>query len=107
MVDPELTEAGAEAAAHVEVENQDEQPDPRDAPVVDARLAALVARYGERWDDRQRDQVRAKLARGVVLAARMRRTPLSNADEPEIGFVPYRGDAQEGRERTTDDHCRR
>ena len=69
-----------------------EPPDPRQAAVIDARLAELTARFGDRWQDTQRARIREHLARDVDLAARLRQTPLANADEPEIVFVPYRGE---------------
>jgi hypothetical protein len=64
--------------------------DPRQTPVIDARLAELTARYGERLSEVQRAQVRARIARSVALGDTLRATPLTNADEPEIVFVPYR-----------------
>jgi hypothetical protein len=64
--------------------------DPRHTPVIDARLADLTARFPDRFSDAQRAQVRARIARTVTLGESMRRTPLTNADEPEIVFVPYR-----------------
>jgi hypothetical protein len=54
-------------------------------------LAELTARFGDRFDDEQRAQVRARIARSVALADSLRTLPLTNADEPEIVFVPYRG----------------
>lgn len=66
--------------------------DRRREAVIDARLAMLQARFGERWDESQRAQVRSNLARGLELGDSLRRTPLGNADEPEIVFVPYRGE---------------
>ena len=70
--------------------------DPRRAAIVEARLAALAARFGDRWDEAQRDQVRRNIERHFELAERLRRTPLGNGDEPEIVFVPYRADATTG-----------
>jgi hypothetical protein len=64
--------------------------DPRHTPVIDARLADLTARFPDRFSDAQRAQVRARIARTVTLGESIRRTPLTNADEPEIVFVPYR-----------------
>ena len=63
--------------------------DPSQTPLIDARLAELTARYGGRFDDAQRAQVRARIARSVALGVSLRKTPLTNADEPEIVFVPY------------------
>jgi hypothetical protein len=64
--------------------------DPRQTPLIDARLAELTARYGDRFDDTQRAQVRARIARSVALGESLRKTALTNADEPEIVFAPYR-----------------
>ena len=64
-----------------------------DPAVVDARLAEVIARFGAALSDEQRDQVRSRIERTLKLAATMRAAPLGNADEPEIVFAPYRGDA--------------
>jgi hypothetical protein len=64
--------------------------DPKHTPLIDARLAELTARYGGRFDDAQRAQVRSRIARSVALGVSLRQTPLTNADEPEIVFAPYR-----------------
>ena len=64
--------------------------DPRHTPIIDARLADLTARFPDRFSEGQRTQVRARIARTVTLGEAIRRTPLTNADEPEIVFVPYR-----------------
>ncbi len=62
---------------------------PSDAIVV-ARLAEIEARFGEVLDDAQRSRIRRAVERQMTLARRLRRTPLQNADEPEIVFHPYR-----------------
>ena len=66
--------------------------DRRRATIVEARLALLRARFGDRWTEEQGAQVRRAVERDVDLAERLRRTPLGNGDEPEIVFVPYRAD---------------
>ncbi len=66
--------------------------DPRHTPIIDARLADLTSRFPDRFSDAQRAQVRARIARTVSLGESMRRTTLTNADEPEIVFVPYRAE---------------
>ena len=68
--------------------------DPQHTPIVDARLAELTARFGDRFGDDQRAQVRSRIARTVALAMSLRKAPLTNADEPEIVFVPYQAEAQ-------------
>ena len=70
--------------------------DPLRAAIVEARLAALAARFGDRWDEAQRDQVRRHIEWHFEVAERLRRTPLGNGDEPEIVFVPYRADVKTG-----------
>ncbi|HET8524059.1 MAG TPA: hypothetical protein VFL82_12560 [Thermomicrobiales bacterium] len=59
--------------------------------VIDARLAALTARFGERLTDEEWHGVRERIARIVDQGKALRAVPLTNADEPEIVFVPYRG----------------
>lgn len=66
--------------------------DPRHTPIIEARLEELIARFGEQLSDEQRGQVRARIAREVTLAEKLRATALTNADEPEIVFVPYRAE---------------
>lgn len=56
--------------------------------VAEARLAAIAARFGDRWDEEQRAQIRRQLKQQVELGVRLRRTPLGNGDEPEIVFDP-------------------
>lgn len=67
--------------------------DPRHTPIIDAQLAVIVARFGGQLSEEQRAEIRARLARGMKLAETLRTVPLTNADEPEIVFVPYRADA--------------
>lgn len=62
----------------------------KDEAVVAARMAESEARFGSRMTDEQREQVKSRHARTVGLAAAMRKVPLTNADEPEYAFVPYR-----------------
>jgi hypothetical protein len=60
--------------------------------MIDARLAALTARFGERLTEEEWQGVRERIARIVDQGTELRTAPLTNADEPEIVFVPYRGD---------------
>jgi hypothetical protein len=71
--------------------------DTRREAIVETRLAALAARFGDRWDEAQRAQVRRQVERQLDLAAGLRRVPLANGDEPEIVFVPYRAEEERGR----------
>ena len=66
---------------------------PNHTPIIEARLAELVARFGDRFNDEQRAQVRARIGRTVALADSLRKLPLTNADEPEIVFTPYRSNS--------------
>jgi hypothetical protein len=70
------------------------EPSPHDANtegVIDARLAALTARFGERLTDEEWQGVRERIGRIVDQGNELRQVSLTNADEPEIVFVPYRG----------------
>jgi hypothetical protein len=67
--------------------------DPMDAAVVAARLAEIDARFGGALTPEQREQVRGRIERTLKLGAAMRTAPLTNADEPEIVFTPYRAGA--------------
>jgi hypothetical protein len=63
-----------------------------DRAVVEARLAEVIARFGDDLTTDQRDEVRKRIERTLQLGSAMRSTTFGNADEPEIGFAPYRGD---------------
>jgi hypothetical protein len=54
--------------------------------LVQARLAALQARYPGRFDADGLERLRQQLRRSVEAAAALRRVALSNADEPEPIF---------------------
>jgi hypothetical protein len=60
--------------------------------IVDARLSQVKARFGDRFDDAQWNQIRKQIADSIKQANRLRAVPMGNADEPEIVFVPYRAD---------------
>jgi hypothetical protein len=68
-----------------------------DEAVVAARMAGLTARWGDRLDEAGRAAVEARVRRHVELARELRRVPFANDHEPEIVFVPFRGDQEEGR----------
>ncbi len=67
--------------------------DPHHTAIIESRLAELVSRFGDRFDDEQRAQVRSRIGRTVALSDSLRKLPLTNADEPEIIFVPFRADS--------------
>ncbi len=58
---------------------------------ADARFAEIEGRFGELLNAEQRAQVKSRIERTLALSTAMRATPLTNADEPEIVFAPYRG----------------
>lgn len=70
---------------------------PPSSGVLAARLAEIEARFAGQLEDSQRAQIRRAIERQMALAARLRRTPLANADEPEIVFRPYRDSADPSR----------
>lgn len=61
--------------------------------VVDARLAAVLASTGHSLTEAQIAQVRTRIEASLKQAAALRTVSLTNADEPEIVFAPFRGDA--------------
>ena len=67
--------------------------DPRDAAVIAARLAEIDARFGKILTPDQREQVSGRIGRSLKRAAALRTAPLTNADEPEIVFSPYRAES--------------
>lgn len=62
------------------------------ADTVEARLAEISSRFGAMLSEAQIGQVRTRIERTLTLAAAMHTTALTNADEPEIVFAPYRGE---------------
>ncbi len=60
-------------------------------PIVESRLAELVARYGDRWPEPDLALIRARIDRSVKLGAALRTVPMTNVDEPGNVFKPYRG----------------
>lgn len=68
-----------------------EQQDNKD-PVAEQLMAAIEARYGERLDDKDREIVRAGIARNLANAEALAAYPLANGDEPGSVFRAYRGE---------------
>lgn len=62
--------------------------DERRETIVEARLSALLARYGERFDDDQRGFLREEIGKLYDAGEALRAVPLINADEPELVFRP-------------------
>ena len=57
---------------------------------ADARLAVVLARFGDRLDDADRAAVRTRIVEQVAEAAELRAVPLQNGDEPDFVFAPFR-----------------
>ena len=64
---------------------------------ADARLAVVLARFGDRLDDADRAAVRTRIVEQVVEAAELRAVPLQNGDEPDFVFAPFRQDREGAR----------
>lgn len=68
-------------------EKAEQQPD---GGVVDAQLAAIASRYGERLRGEDCAAIREDLRQLYDAARTLRAFPLTNADEPEALYRPYR-----------------
>ncbi len=64
-------------------------PDPLQAE-IDARLALLVARYGDRLDDEAHRTIRDDLRQHLRRSRRLKSFALENGDGPSCLLVPYR-----------------
>lgn len=58
---------------------------------VSARFATVENRIEHPLSAEQAALVRTRLARSIALGTALRQYPLTNADEPEIGFDPLGG----------------
>lgn len=58
---------------------------------IEARFAMIEERIAYSLSEEQISEVKERIGRSIALAATMRTFSLHNADEPEIGFAPYRG----------------
>jgi hypothetical protein len=67
--------------------------DAMDSKRAEARLAEVSARFGDRLTDEQTAQVKRRIERSVRLSQELRTKPVTNSDEPEIVFAPYRGES--------------
>ena len=61
-------------------------------PDVSARFALIEARIEQPLTNAQAAQVKGRIARSIALGVALRAYPLTNADEPEIALVSFRGD---------------
>ena len=59
---------------------------------IDARMALVIARYGDKLDDEARAQVRQEVEAIVGRAEALRKFGLENGEGPFPVFRPYRGD---------------
>ena len=58
---------------------------------VRARFEMIEQRLEWPMTEEQAEQVRKRIAQSIGLGVALRRYPLGNADEPEIGFDPFVG----------------
>lgn len=72
-------------------EQSDRSESDRKKAEIDARLTMIETRLAYSLPDEQIAEVRKRIEQSIALGAVLRAYPLTNADEPEIGFVPYRG----------------
>lgn len=63
--------------------------DPIDA-IVEQRLGELTARFGDRWNEAEVTEIRARIRRSAKSAEALRSVKLTNADEPGNIFRPHR-----------------
>ena len=56
--------------------------------LVTSQLAAIETRYPGRFSSEQLEQIREQVRQLAEAAVRLRSHPLSNADEPSLGFRP-------------------
>jgi hypothetical protein len=62
----------------------------RDGAAIDLQLALAELRLGRAWTDEERERVRTRIKRTLGLSIALRGVSLTNADEPEIAFAPFR-----------------
>ena len=60
-----------------------------------SRLTAIQQQLGRDLSAEEQAQVLARLRRSMELAQKLRVTALTNADEPEIVFQPYRSQSRQ------------
>lgn len=76
---PSVTDAGRPAAA------------PEPPPTADALLALIEGSF-RALSEEEREVLRTSLALGHQANAALFAYPLTNADEPDVGFAAYRAD---------------
>ena len=58
--------------------------------MAEAQLAHVLSLLPREITEEQKSQVRDRLKHSIELAEKVRATPMTNADEPEIVFQPFR-----------------
>lgn len=69
---------------------EEEKTSPHQAE-IDARMAMILARYGDRLDDDARNAVRADVEDHLRRMRILKQVPLENGEGPCPLFIPYRG----------------
>jgi hypothetical protein len=64
--------------------------DPAVEAEVDARMELLRSRFPDRLSEEQWGIVRERVLNTITMGQQLRSVALTNADEPEIVFTPYR-----------------
>jgi hypothetical protein len=89
----------AAMAAPLAAQGPPQQPLPAaDQAEVDAKLASVIRKYGDRLSEEQRTRVRGVIARHHRMLMRVRAFPLENSDSTATGLRLYPNDTRpEGR----------
>lgn len=58
--------------------------------LIDSQLTYVLSLLSHELTEDQQSQVRERIKHSVELAGKVRATPMTNADEPEIVFQPFR-----------------
>jgi hypothetical protein len=61
---------------------------------TDARIDGLRVRFGDHLADEQWAKVRERVGKTIEFGEKLRAVTLTNADEPESVFAPYRGEGR-------------
>ena len=95
--DEKLSRRAALAAMAAPLAAQDRGPQQPSLPAadqaeVDAKLANVIRKYGDRLSEEQRTRVRGVLARHQRMLARVREFPIENSDSTATGLRLYPND---------------
>ncbi len=61
-------------------------------PGIDERFGMIETRITQALSAEQTALVKKRIGQSIALGTALRAYPLTNADEPEIGFRPYRSE---------------